>query len=82
MLLIAINKHGVSLIHPVTKVAYESSEQIAMVLIHFLLCLAGYTRNASLYAHLELVIGQYVFPHDNRQFGAWLEAAVRNIAGL
>lgn len=44
--------------------------------------IAGHPRHAPVHAHLQLVVGQRVLPHDHRQSGARLQAAVRHPARL
>lgn len=77
MLLIAINKHGVSLIHPQSKVTQSIWHLDSTNANKF--SIAGHTRNTSIYSHIELVVGQHILPHDHRQFSAWLEAVMRDI---
>lgn len=38
--------------------------------------------DASVHAHFQLVVGQHVLPHDDRQPGARLQVVVRNGARL
>lgn len=73
MLLIAINKHGVSLIHPQTKV--RKNRRNSLFKSHFKFFL-GNSGDASVHSHIELVVGQHVLPHDDRQPRARLKAAV------
>lgn len=71
MLLIAINKHGVSLIHPQSKVILN----ISSIRRTFLTKndFAGYSRHPSIHPYIELVIGQHILPHDHRQLGPGLK---------
>lgn len=69
LLLIAINKHGVSLIHPQTKVSvghlsfYPVAEASTIKLRSFFV---GHISNAPVHSNFKLVVRQYVLPHDNR----------------
>lgn len=88
MLLIAINKHGVSLMHPLTKVGLlpisprKSCCPRQPCCLFVCLFLTGYSYHSSIHSHLKLVLGQHLFPYDHRELGAWLEAAVRDVARL
>lgn len=115
LLLIAINKHGVSLIHPQSKVIkiisryylisrwkilYTICRVITISFSTFITLLdkldainynnnlhtynlfTGHTHHSSLYKNLQLVIWQYLLPHDDRKPRARLEALVRNFIGL
>lgn len=99
LLLIAINKHGVSLIHPQSKVLKIISRhyhfQLSFITLldkldainynnnlHTYNLFTGHTHHSSLYKNLQLVIWQYLLPHDDRKPRARLEALVRNFIGL
>lgn len=76
MLLIAINKHGVSLIHPQTKVCLRTLKIFIKIFKNYFFL--GNSGDASVHPHIELVVGQHVLPHDHRQPRARLKAAVWN----
>jgi len=42
----------------------------------------GYTHHSSLHKNLQLVIWQYLLPHDYREPRARIEALMRNFIGL
>lgn len=73
-LLIAINKSGVCLIHPQTKVIAFLWLLISERKSFFFD--VGYSGNSSVYTHLQLVLGQHLFPYDYRKPGARLEATL------
>lgn len=81
MLLIAINKHGVSLIHPQSKVNFllilcdfYCVINLNMFFMYFLI--TGHLNNASVHSNIKLVIRQHLLPHDDRKSGARFQAAV------
>ena len=43
---------------------------------------SGCPGDTPIYSNFQLVIGQHLLPHDHRQLGAGLQAAVRNLARL
>ena len=46
------------------------------------MCCSGHPGDPPLHTNLKLVIWQHILPHDNRQPGAGVKAAMRDIAGL
>lgn len=92
LLLIAINKHGVSLIHPQSKVRRRARLRITALFTLFQLAnridlpidnrFLGHTDHTSLHENLQLVVRQHLLSHDDRKPRARLEAPVRNLAGL
>ena len=47
---------------------------------HFLFL--GAACDAPVHADIQLVFGQHLLPHDDRQLGARLETALRNVSRL
>lgn len=97
LLLIAINKHGVSLIHPQSKVikivshyllsmkkyiSFFSHTLSTLTLNNHTYNFTGHTYHSSLYKNLQLVVWQHLLPHDDREPRARLEALVRNLIRL
>lgn len=89
-LLIAINKSGVCLIHPQTKVnQLNSFDGFPFRFIDRVFCcccccfyFAGHSGDSSVYAHLQLVLGQHLLSHDNRKPGARLQVTLRDLTRL
>lgn len=75
MLLIAINKHGVSLIHPQSKVDRLIFFVFLTKYQRFHLIL-GHSCDPSIHSHLQLVFGQHIFPHDNWKSGSRLKTSL------
>lgn len=71
LLLIAINKHGISLIHPQTKVCFcELLRSFLGGSYHFyvIFCtvfILGNFGYAPIHAYIKLVIRKHLLPHDN-----------------
>jgi len=42
----------------------------------------GDISHAPVHEDIELVVGEHLFPHDNRQLGQRVEIVVRNVSGL
>lgn len=68
MLLIAINKHGVSLIHPQSKVIFVFTGFSFIRYLIDLISISGYTSNTSVHTNLELVIREHILSYDNWKF--------------
>lgn len=76
LLLIAINKHGISLIHPQTKVLllfllmYKSLSIGSISMCeNSVLSVIGYISNASVHKNFKLVFWEYILSYDNWKFG-------------
>ncbi len=79
LLLVAINKQGVSLIHPQTKVnnRYSYCKHKCKQCLFI-----GRAGHPSVHEDFQLVLWKHLLPHDNRKSGPGFEIALWNIFGL
>ena len=90
LLLIAINKQGVSLIHPQTKVIvinvttgsilFKLSVRYGKQCI--LSLISGTTCHSSIHQDIKLVLRKHLFPHDDRKSSERVKTFVRNVIRL